>query len=156
MSQRWKIGIIVGVIVVLGGVGLAFALSGGDDDNAASTATTTTSTTTATVVSPPSTGSTAVTIGIICTTPEDAAQSIIGAWTAGDQVAAERCASHDVISELFTTNGSGADYVFQGCFGDDPGVPDCAFTYPGGSVHFTMNGTEAEGWKAVSIGYIAD
>jgi hypothetical protein len=151
VNRRWVVGIIVGVVVVLGGAGLALAL--GDDDESAAPATTTTSSTSP---SPPSTGSTSVTVGIICTTPEDAARSVVAGWVAGDQPAAGRCASTAVVTDLFGKgDGSHANWTFQGCQGD-PGVPECAFSYEGGGAFFTMNGTEADGWKAVSVRYVAD
>lgn len=137
------IAIVVGLVVVLGGAGVVLALSGSDDNDGVSTAT-------------PTSGSTDITIGIICTTPEDAARNLVDSWKAGDQAAARRCASAAVVADLFKNNGRGAGWSFEGCESDDPGVPDCAFRYEGGGAFFTMNGTEAEGWKATAVRYVAD
>jgi hypothetical protein len=154
MNRRWAIGIVVALVVVLGGVGLALALGNDNDSDSASSATTTTR---AAALSPsPSTGSTSVTVGIVCPTPEDAAQSVVAGWVAGDQPAAGRCASVAVITDLFSkSDGSQANWTFQGCQGD-PGDPECAFSYEGGGAFFAMNGSEADGWKAVSVRYVAD
>ena len=155
---------VVALVAIIGG-GLAIALGGGDDAPTVRSA----SSTTAVVASTPSTlapsttlsgptttsGQTSVTVAIICTTPEDASQGVVSAWIANDRTAAERCATAAALDTLFETSGAGAQWTFQGCSGD-PGVPDCAFTYPGGSAHFTLNGTEAAGWKVVQVGYVAD
>ena len=150
---------VVALVAIIGG-GLAIALGGGDDERKVQTASPTTvvvastSSTLAPSTTTPS-GQTSVTVAIICTTPEDASQGVVSAWIAGDRAGAGRCATEPALDTLFETSGAGAQWTFQGCSGD-PGVPDCAFTYPGGSAHFTLNGTEATGWKVVQVGYVAD
>lgn len=155
---------VVALVAIIGG-GLAIALGGGDDERKVQTASATTvvvastsstlapSTTTPSASTP--SGQTSVTVAIVCTTPEDASQGVVSAWIAGDRAGAGRCATEPALDTLFETSGAGAQWTFQGCFGD-PGVPDCAFTYPGGSAHFTLNGTEAAGWNVVQVGYVAD
>lgn len=153
---------VVALVAIIGG-GLAIALGGGDDERTVQTAgaTTTTAVVASTfapssTASPPTTsGQTSVTAAIICTTPADASQSVVSAWVAGDRAGAGRCATEPALDTLFQTSGAGAQWTFQGCIGD-PAAPDCAFTYPGGSAHLTVNGTEAEGWKVVQVGYVAD
>jgi hypothetical protein len=81
--------------------------------------------------------------------------ALVDSWLAGDQAAAARCASEAAVTKIFETSGAGAQYTWQGCFGD-PGVPTCAYTYEGGSVQLSMAGTEAAGWKVQTVGYIAD
>jgi hypothetical protein len=99
---------------------------------------------------------TPVTVGIVCTTPEDAAQSVVSAWEASDRAAAARCASQAALDNLFKASGAGATWTFQQCGGPDPGVPTCQFSYEGGAANFMMTGTEASGWKVDSITYVAD
>ncbi len=143
-------GLIVLLVAVLIAVGVVLALGSDDDDEVSTaTATTTTIAPTATTESPP------VTIGIICTTPEDAAMTFVESWIAGDQAAAARCASDEAVSTIFENSGAGAQYTNQGCFGD-PGVPTCAYSYEGGSVSLAMSGSEASGWRVESVSYIAD
>ena len=155
---RWLLGGAGGVAIVI--VIAAVAIAGGGDDDkkerSAPTTTTSTSTTTTTTLAPVTTAATTpVTVGIICTTPEDAAMSFVNSWLAGDRGGAQRCATLEATDEIFQTSGAGAQYTWQGCFGD-PGVPTCAYTYEGGSVNFTLNGTEASGWKVVDVNYVAD
>jgi hypothetical protein len=92
-----------------------------------------------------------LTIGIICTTPTDAAQTFVAAWMAGDRGAAGRCAAPGAVSTLFARNGHAAGWTFQACGGPDPGVPVCTFAYPGGTAQLTLNGTEAAGWKVAQV-----
>jgi hypothetical protein len=110
-------------------------------------------TTGATSATPPATGGPGVTIGIICTTPADASQTLVRAWTAGDANGAARCATPSAVSTLFARPGRGAGWSFQGCDGPDPGVPQCAFSYPGGRASFTLMGTEAQGWSVTSVAF---
>jgi hypothetical protein len=105
---------------------------------------------------PPTTTTTAsssppLTIGIICTTPTDAAQAFVAAWMAGDRGAAGRCATPVAVSTLFAHNGRGAGWTFQACGGPDPGVPVCTFAYSGGTARLTLNGTEAAGWMVAQV-----
>ena len=150
-NRRWLIaaGALLGIGVA---VGIVLALSGDDDKKVVSgTSTSSTSTTAA----PTTTTATPVTVGIVCTTPEDATQSFVQAWIADDRAAAERCATQEVTDKLFEKDGTGAMWTFQGCFGD-PGVPTCSYSYEGGAANFTLNGTESGGWKVVDVSYVAD
>ena len=116
--------------------------------------------TTSTRVTEPSSSTTAdttsVTVGIICSTAEDASQSLVDAWGSGDEAAARRCATGEVVDELFTTDGAGNTWMAQGCDRTDPGVPVCAYSYEGGAAFLTVEGTEAEGWKVTKLGFMAD
>ncbi len=153
-NRRWVIGSVAALLGVGIAVGLVLALGGDDDKDVVSgTATSSTSSTTTTVA--PTTTQTPVTVGIICTTPEDATKSFVEAWMDGDRPAAERCATTEVADELFETKGADAQWTFQGCYGD-PGVPTCSYSYEGGAANFQVNGTEAAGWKVVDLTYIAD
>ena len=154
--ERWIIGGIGAVVAVLVATGAVLALSGDDggSDVAIDPASSSTSTTSTTLTTPTG-GTTPVTVGIICTTPEEAAMSFVEAWIAADQGAAARCATEAAVTTIFQTSGVGAQYTWQGCFGD-PGMPSCAYTYEGGSVNLALAGTEAAGWKVQSVSYIAD
>jgi hypothetical protein len=137
----------------------AFALvvgaCGGDGSSSSdSTSTSSSTTSTSRADTPPDT--TSVTVGIICSTAEDAAQSVVQAWGADEQAAAARCASDAVVEVLFRTSGVGNTWFFQGCDRADPGVPICAFSYEGGAAFFTVEGTEAAGWKATKLEFLAD
>ena len=154
--DRWLIGAIALLVFILVAVGVVLAV-GGDDNNDGSASATTTNATEATTPSTTSTTATAsVTIGIICTTPEDAAHSFVESWIAGDEAAARRCASDDAVTTLFEHSGSGAQYAFQGCFGDDPASPTCSYTYEGGALNLAVTGSDAAGWTVESLSYVAD
>jgi hypothetical protein len=139
------------------GAGIGLLVSGSDNNTEVATSGTTTSTSTSTTLAAATTttGGTPVTVGIICTTAEDATKSVVAAWMAGDKAAAERCASSTAADKLFETNGAGAQWTFQGCSGD-PGVPTCSYSYVGGGANFKLNGTEAGGWKVVEVSFVAD
>ena len=156
-QQKWlAIGGGVLLVVILG-AGAALALSGGDDEETATTSTSTSTLVTTTLAPATTADTTPVTIGIICSVPDEAATTLVNAWIAGDQAAAGRCATPDAVSTLFQHSGAGAQWTFQGCNGsNDPGVPICQYSYEGGAANLTANGSEATGWKVVSIGYIAD
>jgi len=131
------------------GVALVAAACGGGSTQAerhhgGSTTTTTPSTTGTSAGGPP------LTVGIICTTPTDAAQAFVAGWVAGDRAAASRCGSPDAVTTIFAHGTNAAAWAFQGCGGPDPGVPVCTFTYPGGTAQLTLMGTEAQGWKVSS------
>lgn len=158
-QQKW-LAIGGGVLfVVIVGVGAVLALSSGDDDEETATTSTSSSTTLVTTTLAPATtaDTTPVTTGLICSVPDEAATTLVNAWIAGDQAAAGRCATPEAVGTLFAHPGAGAQWTFQGCNGsNDPGVPVCQYSYEGGAANLTENGSEATGWKVVSIGYIAD
>ena len=139
------------------GVLLAFVLgaaacNGGGDSKSAGNSTTTRGTDSTSTTE----DTTSVTVGIICTTAEDASSTLVSAWTANDRAAARRCATEAVVDELFTTNGSGNTWIDQGCDRTDPGVPVCAYSYEGGAAFLTVEGSEAEGWKVTGLRFLAD
>jgi hypothetical protein len=138
----------VGLLVVA----VAAGCNGGADESSEGT--------TSTRVTEPSSSTTeettAVTVGIICTTAEDASQSLVDAWGSDDEAAARRCATDEVVDELFLTDGSGNTWMSQGCDRTDPGIPVCAYTYEGGAAFLKVEGTEAEGWKVTALDFRAD
>jgi hypothetical protein len=100
---------------------------------------------------PASPGGPSVTVGIICSTPTEAAQALVNAWMAADQAAAGRCASPAAVATLFARTR--AAWTFQGCDGPDPGVPQCTFAYSGGHASLTLAGTEAQGWRVDHVSF---
>jgi hypothetical protein len=156
--QKWLAGVgaLVAAALVGAGVGLLTGGSGKTEISTSATTTSTSPTTTTTTLAATTstTAPTTVTVGIICTTPADATQSVVNAWIAGDRAAASRCASNTVVTKLFQASGAGAKWTFQGCHGD-PGVPTCSYSYQGGGANFTLNGSEASGWKLVSLTFVA-
>ena len=157
--QKWLAGGAALLVAVLIGAGVGLVAGGNDTTQVSASGTTTstsTSTSTTTTVAPTATSQgTTVTVAIICTTPEDATKSVVNAWIAGDKAAAARCASDTAVNKLFQTNGSGAQWTFQGCHGD-PGVPTCSYSYVGGGANFKLSGTEAGGWKVTDVTFVAD
>ena len=103
-----------------------------------------------------SAGTPSVTVGIVCTTPTQAAQAFVQGWTAGDRAAAGRCAMQGAVTAIFAQSGAGAGWTFQACGGPDPGVPICTFAYPGGSARLTLMGTEVDGWKVSQVSLASD
>ncbi len=128
------------VALVLGMLGLGLVACGGATTTATSHPSTTTTTT-----------DSSVTIGIVCSTPTDAATSLVNAWKAGDRAAAARCAMGDVVSQLFKVRTDTTGWSFAGCGGSDPGVPVCSFLFSKGSATLTIEGTEARGWKVTKL-----
>jgi hypothetical protein len=94
---------------------------------------------------------TPITIGIICPSPVDAATTVVNAWTAGSRGGAARCATPDVVAQLFARSDAGLGWTFQGCGGPDPGVPICTYASPSGSVTLTAEGSEARGWTVTRL-----
>jgi hypothetical protein len=99
---------------------------------------------------------TSVTVGIICRTAPDASSALVAAWTSGDRAAAARCATDSVVNQLFETNGAGNTWTSQGCDTTDPNAPVCAYSYEGGGAFFTVEGSDAAGWKVTMLEFVAD
>ena len=152
MSTRTRTLLFVNgaLLLLLVAFGIVFAVVDRNDVSKSST------TSPSATVSTSSREETSVTIGIICTTPRDATDTLVGAWIAGEPAAAARCAEQAVVDQLFEDDGTGATWIFRGCDGPDPGVPQCQYSYEGGGVTFTLAGTEAEGWKVTALEFIAD
>jgi len=86
-------------------------------------------------------GGGSVNIGIICTTPSDAAHTLVDAWMAGDRAAATRCGSPAAVATLFAQPGTGATWTFQHCTGTV-----CTYSSPHGTARLTVRGSDAAGW----------
>ena len=127
-----------------------------DDDGSQSTDETTTRATEASTSTSTTEPTTAVTVGIICTSPGDAASALVSAWTADDRAAGARCATGAVVDQLFQTSGAGNTWMDQGCDASDPAAPVCAYSYEGGAAFLTASGTDAGGWKITRLQFLAD
>jgi hypothetical protein len=134
------------------------AAAGCSDDGSKTADVTTTRGTDATTSTGPTTtdGTSSVTVGIICITPDDAASAVVSAWTAGEREAARRCASDAVVDQLFQTNGAGNTWMSQGCDATDPAAPVCGYSYEGGAAFLTTSGSDADGWKVTRLQFLAD
>lgn len=151
MSSRTRMLLFVNgaLLLLLVGFGVALAVVDRNDSSTSNTTSPSVSVSTAPE-------ETSVTVGIICSSPRDATDTLVGAWIAGEKAAAARCAEAAVVDRLFENDGTGAAWTFQGCDGPDPGVPQCQYSYEGGAATFTLNGTEAEGWKVTALAFTAD
>lgn len=138
-------------VVLALAVGVAACGGGSDDAGQSTTSRATSSSSTSTTEE-----ETSVTVGIICTSAEDAAGSVVSAWTAGDRAAALRCASDTAVEQLFATDGAGNTWIEQGCDRTDPTVPVCAYSYEGGAAFLTVEGSDADGWKVTQVEFVAD
>jgi hypothetical protein len=139
---------------------LGLGACNGDDGTSSNAADTTTratdvstTTTSATSTTDETTG---VTIGIICTSPEEAASSLVSAWSVDDRTAALRCASEEVVDRLFQASGAGNTWMDQGCDASDPSAPVCAYSYEGGAAFLTTTGSDADGWRVTALRSVAD
>jgi hypothetical protein len=93
-------------------------------------------------------GGSSVNVGIICSTPTDAASAVVNAWMSGDRAAARRCGTPTAVASLFarTAEANGVNngvvgWILQGCAGTV-----CTFTYPHGTARLTVAGSDAAGW----------
>ena len=154
MNSRTRTLLFVNGAFLLILVGIGVVLLVADRNNTSTTQATATVPTLALSSLPSS--ETEVTLGIICTTPRDATDTLVGAWIAGEKTASARCADQAVVDRLFQGSGAGAQWIFQGCDGPDPGVPQCQYSYEGGGVTFTLAGTEVDGWRVTAVEFIAD
>lgn len=156
---------VLGVVALVGIVVAVAIIATGGDDSEVRVATASTTSSSAVSVPIPSSSTTPTVPTTVpgptpptgtCSQPEDASQAFVDGWKAGDRTAAGRCGSAEALATMFQTDGSGAQYTFQGCDYTDPGVPVCSYTYPGGAARLTIEGTEAAGWKVTKVEFIAD
>ena len=132
------------------------ACDGGSERAEESTTTRGTDATSTTSAPSTTVDTTSVTVGIICTTPEDAVSTVVQAWGVDDRAAAERCAVDAVVNRLFQASGVGNTWIDQGCDRSDPSAPKCAYSYEGGAAFLTTEGSDADGWKVTRLEYLAD
>ncbi len=145
MTTRWR-SVLISTFAVVAIV--SFSACGGGDSTSTGTDKSTPSS--------PDPDETSVTIGVICTSPSEAAETVVSAWEASDKAAALRCSNTETVDQLFKTSGASAEWVFQGCTTTTPEKSQCPFTYEGGAAFFTVTGSDAMGWQASSLSYSAD
>lgn len=121
------------------GAAIALSACGGGGGGTAQVRAPTTTTT-------PPAGGGSVNVGIICSTPSDAAQTLVAAWRSADRTAARRCGSPAAVTTLFAHSGSGATWTFDGCAGTA-----CSFSYPGGKARLEIGGSDAAGWIVARV-----
>lgn len=108
--------------------------------------------TTVTAPATTSSGGSSVNVGIICSTPRDAALAVVNAWSANDRAAARRCGSPTALDTLFaraatkSANGRVVGWILQGCAGTM-----CSFTSPHATARLTMGGSDAAGWFVTRV-----
>jgi hypothetical protein len=121
----------------------ALAACGGGSSAAVHRATSTTSATATAGGSGPS-----VNIGIICSTPRDAALSTLNAWISNNRAAARRCASPATVESLFVQAAGPEGWIVQRCAGTT-----CSFTHPHATLRLTMGGSDAAGWVVTGAAF---
>jgi hypothetical protein len=133
LSRRARDAGLLGAAIILAACG--GGSSGGAAHRAASTTTATSSS-----------GGSSVNIGIICSTPTDAASAVVNAWMAGNRAAARRCGTPTAVATLFARAAGPEGWVLQRCAGTV-----CSFTHPHGTVRLTMGGSDAAGWVVARV-----
>ena len=176
--RRSRAALVVGVavaLVLLAGLGawLAFGRSDGDETAAPTTTeapttttdttapTTTTAAPTTTTTAAPTTTTTAATVTpesspFIATTPEEAAEGLLAAWTVGDSEGASLYAEQSVIAELFVRPTGGSGSTFEGCTGNSDGTFSCALRFEGGATVFTVRAPPGGRYRVSAASSIAD
>jgi membrane protein involved in colicin uptake len=123
--------------------------------NTTSTTTTTTATPKATVEASKSPLEATTTSAAKVSKPEDAAKGLFEAWKTKDRTAAAKFAANVAITHLFS-EGSPEGLQFQGCDKADDGGYSCGYSYEGGALIMHVSGSEADGYRVDSAGFIAD
>ena len=175
--RRSRAALFVGVavaLVLLAGVGawLAFGRSDGDETAAPTTTeapttttdttapTTTTAAPTTTTTAAPTTTTTAAPAPeaspFIATTPEEAAEGLLAAWTVGDSEGASLYAEQSVIAELFVRPTGGSGSTFEGCTANGDGTFSCALRFEGGATIFTVRAPPGGRFRVTAASSIAD
>ena len=128
---------------LLGAAILFAACSGGGGGSGGATRSTPSTTTVPATTGP---GGPSVNVGIICSTPRDAALAVVNAWMAGNRAAARRCASPTAVELLFTRASGPEGWPLQRCAGTV-----CSFNHPLSGLRLTMGGSNAAGWVVVRV-----
>jgi hypothetical protein len=128
LSRRARVAGLLGAAIAVAGCS-----SGGSGGGAHPAASTTAATS--------SSGGSSVNIGIICSSPADAAHAVVSAWTAGDRAAARRCGTPTAVATLFAHAPGTDGWVLQQCAGTV-----CSFRHPHGTLRLTVLGSDAAGW----------
>ena len=156
----------LGVLLVLLLVGAGLFLTKGGDGGtpgAASTstserATTTTAVPTTTTAVPGTTAAptTAPVSPFASTTPEEAAQGLLEAWTVGDRAAAGQFGEQSVVADLFVRPTGGEGSTFEGCVDNADATFSCALRFEGGATVFTVSAPPGGRFRVTEATSIAD
>ena len=168
---------VVALLLLGGGLWLAFGRGDGDAGEAAATTTseapttssstpsttasTTTTTAPTTTTAAPTTTTTSSAGGsegspFIATTPEEAAQGFLAAWTVGDSEGASLYAEQSVIAELFVRPTGGSGSTFQGCSDNGDATFNCFLSYEGGGTNLTVSAPPGGRYRVTGAFQIAD
>lgn len=148
------------VIIFLSACALVAGCSKGDNTNNANRAGNASNVTT-TAASPKATVEAtkspveAMSDGVKVSKPEDAAKGLFEAWKTKDRTTAAKFAADSAIKSLFSEGGP-EGLQFQGCDKSDAGGYDCGYYYEGGALIMHVAGSDADGYKVVTTGFIAD
>jgi hypothetical protein len=132
LNRHVRVAALLSATIILAACGSS---TGGAVHRAASTTTATSSS-----------GGPSVNIGIICSTPTDAADAVVNAWMSGDRAAARRCGTPTAVATLFARAAGPERWVLQHCAGTV-----CSFTHPHGTVQLTVGGSDAAGWVVARV-----
>ena len=152
MRPRVVIGVLVVVLVT------AAACSSKKKDTAGTTTSVTASAaSTVTPSSAPGSATTNPSAGgaVKATTAESASNQLFEAWKANDKAKARQVANEASVTELFSHPYTGPSPDFQGCEQDGSEYL-CSYTYEGGAMQFTVEGSATAGYRVTNVDYIAD
>ena len=150
------------ILIFLSACVLLAGCSKSSNTNNTGAAVNTTSTTTTTTAASPKATVEATKSPVEATTsaarvakPEDAAKGLFEAWKTKDRTAAAKFAANVVITHLFSEGGP-EGLQFQGCDKADDGGYSCGYSYEGGALIMHVSGSESDGYRVDSAGFIAD
>jgi hypothetical protein len=143
--------VVIGVLVL---AALTTGACSSKNNKATSAASTTTSSPPVVTGSTPPT-TTAPAVGVKATTAESASSQLFDAWKAGDKTKAKQVADDAAVNELFSHPYTGPSPTFEGCEAGS-GKTVCSYSYEGGGMFFTVEGSAAAGYRVTSVDYIAD
>ncbi len=176
-SKAALIGTLAVVALLLLGGGLWFAFGRDDGGSEAATTTieapTTSSSTTSTTAPTTTTAAPTTTTAapttttasssggsegspFVATTPEEAAQGFLAAWTVGDSESASLYAEQSVITELFVRPTGGSGSTFQGCSDNGDATFNCFLSYEGGGTNLTVSAPPGGRYRVTGAFQIAD
>lgn len=92
----------------------------------------------------------------VATTPEEAAQGFLAAWTVGDSESASLYAEQSVITELFVRPTGGSGSTFQGCSDNGDATFNCFLSYEGGGTNLTVSAPPGGRYRVTGAFQIAD
>jgi hypothetical protein len=89
------------------------------------------------------------------TLPDAAAKHLYAMWKVNDEDGALLYATKSAVDTLFAHPYTGPEQEFMGCT-PTGSTWDCAYLYEGGSTHFTVEGSAADGYRVTKVQQVAD